>query len=173
MTASVRTTYGDLLDQPVEVVVNAWNRNVFPAWLLVPHGVAGAIRKRAGYAPFREVRKYGVLALGAAVETGAGRLPYRAIIHVAGLHFAWHSSERAVRLSIRNAVETRTVPRVSVDRNAIDRGGYARTRRILQLHHGRTAQCGLRRRSDSGETGKVNCDVVDNRGVPLFSSTGR
>ena len=101
----VQIVEGDLLDQPVEVIVNAWNRNVFPAWILVPHGVAGAIRKRAGYAPFREVRKHGVLPVGAAVETSAGRLPYRAIIHVAGLHLAWHSSERAVRLSVRNAIE--------------------------------------------------------------------
>ena len=105
MVVNLRVVEGDLLDQPVEVVVNAWNRNVFPAWILVPHGVAGAIRKRAGYAPFREVRKHGVLPVGAAVETSAGRLPHRAIIHVAGLHLAWHSSERAVRLSVRNAVE--------------------------------------------------------------------
>ena len=106
MVASLQIVVeGDLLDQPVEVVVNAWNRNVFPAWLLAPHGAAGALRKRAGYAPFREVRKHGVLPLGAAVETSAGRLPHRAIIHVAGLNLAWRSSERAVRPSVRNAVE--------------------------------------------------------------------
>src|SRR5262245_57156966 len=34
---------GDLLDQDVEVIVNAWNRNVIPWWLLVPQGVSGAI----------------------------------------------------------------------------------------------------------------------------------
>lgn len=39
---------GDLLDQDVEVIVNAWNRNLFPHWLLWPQGVSGAIRRRAG-----------------------------------------------------------------------------------------------------------------------------
>ena len=39
---------GDLLDQDVEVIVNAWNRNVIPWWLLIPQGVSGAIKKRGG-----------------------------------------------------------------------------------------------------------------------------
>jgi len=26
---------GDLLDQPVDVIVNAWNRNIIPWWLLL------------------------------------------------------------------------------------------------------------------------------------------
>lgn len=38
---------GDLLDQDVEVVVNAWNRNVIPWWLLLPSGVSKAIERRA------------------------------------------------------------------------------------------------------------------------------
>lgn len=100
----VRVIEGDLLDQDVQVIVNAWNRNLFPWWLLVPQGVSKAIRRRAGSAPFRELSKYGLLPLGGAVETGAGRLPFRAIIHVAGIGFLWLSSERAVRSSVRNAV---------------------------------------------------------------------
>lgn len=39
---------GDLLDQPVEVIVNAWNRNIIPWWLLLPQGVSGAIKRRGG-----------------------------------------------------------------------------------------------------------------------------
>ena len=39
---------GDLLDQNVDVIVNAWNRNFIPWWLLLPQGVSGAIKKRAG-----------------------------------------------------------------------------------------------------------------------------
>jgi hypothetical protein len=27
---------GDLLDQKVEVIINTWNRNIIPWWLLVP-----------------------------------------------------------------------------------------------------------------------------------------
>ena len=101
---------GDLLDQPVEAIVNAWNRNLIPWWLLVPHGVSGAIRKRAGTAPFRELAKHGVLPLGGAVATGAGRLPFQAIVHVAGIGFLWTTGERAVRQSVRNAL------RIAADR---------------------------------------------------------
>lgn len=35
-----RIVDGDLLDQDVEVIVNAWNRNVIPWWLLLPQGVS-------------------------------------------------------------------------------------------------------------------------------------
>jgi O-acetyl-ADP-ribose deacetylase (regulator of RNase III) len=96
---------GDLLDQDVEAIVNAWNRNFIPWWLLLPQGVSGAIRKRAGTVPFREVRRFGLLDVGQAVETSAGRLPFKYIIHVAGLHAYWVASERSVRTSTRNALE--------------------------------------------------------------------
>lgn len=96
---------GDLLDQDVEVLVNAWNRNVLPWWLLLPQGVSAAIKRRAGVAPFREVWREGPIPLGGAVLTGAGRLPQRGIIHVAGINLLWRSSEAAVRRSVRSALE--------------------------------------------------------------------
>jgi O-acetyl-ADP-ribose deacetylase (regulator of RNase III) len=101
---NLRIVHGDLLDQDAEVIVNAWNRNLFPWWLLLPQGVSGAIKKRGGVEPFRQLRKLGVIPLGQAVETGAGRLPFKAIIHVAGINLLWRSSERSVRDSVRNAL---------------------------------------------------------------------
>lgn len=100
-----RVVTGDLLDQPVEVIVNAWNRNLIPWWLLLPKGVSGAIKRRGGTAPFRELRSAGVLPLGGAAVTSAGRLPFRAIIHVAGIGHLWTSSERSVRASVRSALD--------------------------------------------------------------------
>ncbi len=96
---------GDLLDQDVDVIVNAWNRNLIPWWLLLPQGVSGAIKRRAGYAPFRELGKHGILPLGAAVQTTAGRLPFKAIIHVAGINLLWRATENSIRLSVHNALE--------------------------------------------------------------------
>lgn len=96
---------GDLLDQDVEVIVNAWNRNIIPWWLLVPQGVSRAIRKRAGLAPFRELGRKGAIPLGGAVITSAGRLPFKSIIHVAGISMWWVSSEWSIRESVRNAIE--------------------------------------------------------------------
>jgi O-acetyl-ADP-ribose deacetylase len=95
---------GDLLDQDVDVIVNAWNRNFIPWWLLLPQGVSGAIKKRGGIAPFREVGRFGPIPLGGAVFTSAGRLPFKGIIHVAGINAFWRASERSVRDSVRNAV---------------------------------------------------------------------
>ena len=96
--------YGDLLDQKVDVIVNAWNRNIIPWWLLLPQGVSGAIKKRAGLKPFREVGKYGSIALRQAVVTSAGNLPHKAIIHVAGINFFWRASEFSIRNSVKNAL---------------------------------------------------------------------
>lgn len=101
----MRVVHGDLVEQEVEVIVNAWNRNVLPWWLLIPQGVSRAIKRAAGPEPFRELRKVGVLPLGAAVKTSAGRLPHRAIIHVAGIGLHWRSSEASIRRSTRSALE--------------------------------------------------------------------
>lgn len=95
---------GDLLDQDAEVIVNAWNRNVIPWWLLLPQGVSGAIKRRAGLGPFRELSRHGPIPLGGAVLTGAGRLPYRGIIHVAAINLAWRASEFSIRESVRSAM---------------------------------------------------------------------
>lgn len=81
----LRVTDGDLLDQNVDVIVNAWNRNIIRWWVLLPQGILRASKRRAGYAPFIELGREGPIPLGGAVETSAGRLPFRSIIHVAGI----------------------------------------------------------------------------------------
>jgi O-acetyl-ADP-ribose deacetylase len=95
---------GDLLEQDVEVIVNAWNRNLIPWWLLIPQGVSGAIKKKGGYEPFRELRKHGPIPLGGAVETGPGTLPFQAIIHVAGINLLWFATKYSIQESVRNAM---------------------------------------------------------------------
>lgn len=100
----VELVEGDLLDQPVEVIVNAWNRNVIPWWLLLPQGVSGAIKRRGGTGPFKELAKYGAMPLGSAVLTSAGRLPFKGIIHVAGINLLWRATELSIRSSIKNAM---------------------------------------------------------------------
>ena len=99
-----RIVHGDLLDQPAQVLVNAWNRNIIPWWLLLPQGVSGAIRRRAGCAPFRELGRMGPIPLGGAVLTGAGRLPCKALIHVAGISLWWRASEASIGRSVHSAM---------------------------------------------------------------------
>ena len=52
---------GNILDQDVDVIVNSWNRNIIPWWLLLPQGVSGAIKKIGGTTPFKEVAKFGAI----------------------------------------------------------------------------------------------------------------
>jgi hypothetical protein len=63
-------TEGDILDQPADVIVNPWNRNIIPWWLLLPQGVSGAIKRRTGTEPFREVARHGPIPLGAQSDVG-------------------------------------------------------------------------------------------------------
>lgn len=95
---------GDLLEQDVDVIVNSWNRNIIPWWLLLPQGVSGAIKKRGGFQPFIEVGHFGSIPLGEARVTSAGKLPYKAIIHVAGINMFWFATEYSVKHSVINAM---------------------------------------------------------------------
>jgi len=95
---------GNILEQKVDVIVNAWNRNFIPWWLLIPKGVSGAIKKQGGIAPFKELAQKGIMASGSAVETSAGKLPFKAIIHVAGINIFWRSTEQTIRDSTKNAM---------------------------------------------------------------------
>jgi len=95
---------GNLLEQPVDCIVNAWNRNIIPWWLLLPHGVSGAIKKRGGLRPFQEIGSTGPLPLGHARLTSAGKLPFKAIIHVASIDMFWKASEISIARSVENAL---------------------------------------------------------------------
>ena len=105
MIDQITIVEGDILDQQTEVIVNAWNRNIIPWWLLLPQGVSGAIKKKGGYKPFLELGRMGPIPLGEAVVTSAGKLPYKAIIHVAGINMLWMASEKSIQNSVRNAMK--------------------------------------------------------------------
>ena len=88
-----------------DVIVNPWNRNVIPPWLLLTGGLSGALKKLTGPTPWRELADKGPLQLGQAVKTTSGRLQTTsAIIHVAGLNLAWRATPESVRSSVINAV---------------------------------------------------------------------
>ena len=74
---------GNLLDEPVEAIVNAANGH-----LAHGGGVAGIISRAAGPALQEEsdriVRERGPFPAGSAVVTGAGKLPFKGVIHAIG-----------------------------------------------------------------------------------------
>jgi len=74
---------GNLLEEPVEAIVNAANGR-----LAHGGGVAGIISRAAGPALQQEsdalVRKHGPFPTGSAVVTTAGKLPFKGVIHAVG-----------------------------------------------------------------------------------------
>jgi O-acetyl-ADP-ribose deacetylase (regulator of RNase III) len=103
--ADCTVVYGDLLDQPVDAIVNPWNSNVIPWWLLFPQGVSGAIRKRAGAEAFHPLTTAGFLKPGTAVFAPAGKLAFEGIIHVAALTPFWTTSETIIQTCVKNAIQ--------------------------------------------------------------------
>jgi len=76
---------GDLLQEPVDSIVNAANGH-----LVHGGGVAGVIARAAGPALQRDseriVRERGPLPAGSAAVTTAGKLPFKGVIHAVGPH---------------------------------------------------------------------------------------
>lgn len=98
-----RHTYGDLLDQDVDALVNPWNRNFLPRWSLLVRGVSGQLKKRTGPEPWRALAARGLMPLGAAFVTRGGRLDCD-LIHVAGLNMLWRATTESVVAATRNAI---------------------------------------------------------------------
>lgn len=128
---------GDLLDQPVEAIVNAWNRNIIPWWLLLPQGVSGAIKRRGGYRPFIEVGRAGPIPLGEAVATSAGRLPFKTILHVAGIDLLWRASPYSIRTSVRSAMtlaQRQGIASIAFPVIGAGSGGFDEDRALRLMH---------------------------------------
>ena len=74
---------GNLLEEPVDAIVNAANGH-----LAHGGGVAGIIARAAGAALQEEsdafVKRHGPLPTGSAALTTAGRLPFKGVIHAVG-----------------------------------------------------------------------------------------
>lgn len=100
---SLKIIKGDLFEQKVDCYVNAWNMNFIPWFLLLPHGVSGQLKKVAGYAPFNELLRKGIIKPGHAVITNGGRLN-KPVIHVAGLTWYWIANLEIVEKCTRNAL---------------------------------------------------------------------
>ena len=74
----VELVEGDITEQEVDAIVNAANNEL---WM--GGGVAGAIKRKGGEEIEREAVSKGPIEVGSAVETGAGRLPAKYVIHAA------------------------------------------------------------------------------------------
>ena len=98
---------GDLLEEPVEAIVNAANGR-----LAHGGGVAGIIARAAGQALIDEseriVRSRGTLPTGSAVVTTAGKLPFKGVIHAVGPRCGEGDEEQKLIKALASAFERAT-----------------------------------------------------------------
>ena len=78
MSLKIEIAHGDITRSDTEVIVNAAN-NEF--WM--SSGVAGVIKEAGGEVIEEEAMRQGPVMPGIAIFTGAGRLPFKGIIHAA------------------------------------------------------------------------------------------
>jgi O-acetyl-ADP-ribose deacetylase len=90
--ASVEVLDTDITTLAVDAIANAANTQ-----LLHGGGVAGAISRAGGPAIDEESRRRAPIDLGAAVETTAGDLPARWVIHAATMHLGGPTSADVIR----------------------------------------------------------------------------
>jgi O-acetyl-ADP-ribose deacetylase (regulator of RNase III) len=119
----LRVVEGDITTMAVDAIVNAANSS-----LLGGGGVDGAIHRAAGPALLAECREVvagqGGCAPGAAVHTGAGRLPASMVIHTVGP--VWTGSDpegqeavlascyrESIRVAVEHSARTIAFPNIS------------------------------------------------------------
>ncbi|MBM3695463.1 MAG: macro domain-containing protein [Actinobacteria bacterium] len=101
----ITTLRGDLTRQEVDAILNAANE-----YLEHGGGLAGAIVRAGGWEiqdeSDRWVREHGILAPGVAAVTGAGRLPARYVVHVAGPRYReGQDNEGLLRRAVRAGLD--------------------------------------------------------------------
>lgn len=90
--AEIEVVDGDITKLEVDAIANAANTQ-----LMHGGGVAGAIARAGGPEVERESRQRAPVGLGEAVETGAGELPCRWVIHAATMELGGPTSADVIR----------------------------------------------------------------------------
>jgi len=90
---------GDITEADTEAIVNAANNHL---WM--GSGVAGAIKRKGGIEIEQDAMSKGPIEVGQAVESTAGRLPYKYVIHAAGMGQDLRTDEKIVYQVTRNSL---------------------------------------------------------------------
>jgi O-acetyl-ADP-ribose deacetylase (regulator of RNase III) len=92
MSYTIEVVKGDITDVDTEAIVNAANNHL---WMGA--GVAGAIKRAGGDVIEEEATSQGPIIPGEAVFTGAGKLPYKMVIHAAVMGQDLRTSDKLIR----------------------------------------------------------------------------
>jgi len=87
----INIVQGDITEQKVDAIVNAANNH-----LLLGTGVAGAIRIKGGPAIQEECNQKAPIPIGGAVETTAGNLKAKFVIHAATMGMDFKTSPKII-----------------------------------------------------------------------------
>ncbi|MFH1655984.1 MAG: macro domain-containing protein [Candidatus Omnitrophota bacterium] len=96
----VKIIKADITELDVDAIINAANNK-----LVMGGGVAGAIRKKGGKSIEDEAVKKGPIKIGEAVETAAGSLKAKYVIHAATMGMDFKTDEVKIRQSCANSLK--------------------------------------------------------------------
>ncbi len=96
----IKIYYGDITKLEVDAIVNAANTK-----LIMGGGVAGAIKKAGGEEIEREAMKKAPIRIGEAVETTAGKLKAKYVIHTPTMELDFKTDENKIKLATRAALK--------------------------------------------------------------------
>lgn len=95
----IKIIQGDITELSADAIVNAANNT-----LEMGGGVAGAIKRKGGKEIEEEALKKGPIAIGAAIETKAGKLKAKYVIHAATMGMDFKTDELKIRNSCAAAL---------------------------------------------------------------------
>lgn len=90
---------GDIATATTDAIVNAANNHLY-----MGAGVAGALKAHGGIEIEKEAIKKGPIPIGSAIETGAGRLKSRYVIHAAVMGMDFATNEKYIRDATENSL---------------------------------------------------------------------
>lgn len=99
MPIKIEVKQGDITEADTEAIVNAANNHL---WM--GSGVAGAIKSKGGIEIEKDAMSKGPIEVGQAVESIAGKLPYKYIIHAAGMGQDSYTDEKIVYEVTKNSL---------------------------------------------------------------------
>jgi len=99
MPVKIEVIQGDITTADTEAIVNAANNHL---WM--GSGVAGAIKRKGGDEIERDAVSKGPIEVGQAVASTAGKLPYKYVIHAAGMGQDLRTDEYIVAEVTRNSL---------------------------------------------------------------------
>lgn len=96
----IETFLGDITKIEVDAIVNAANTRLY-----MGGGVAGAIKRAGGKEIEEEAVKKGPIKIGEAVETTAGKLKAKYVIHSPTMELDFKTDENKIRLAMKAALK--------------------------------------------------------------------